>query len=73
MRRTSQLKAGNEVDQVGNENDANAEEPNKKERDKKKRKLMIGLKKWTGMADEGERKFKRWSDNGHTRPLWNTP
>jgi hypothetical protein len=23
------------------------------------------LKKWTGLADEGERKFKGWSDSGH--------
>lgn len=38
---------------------------NKKEREKKKRKLMKGLKKWTGTADEGERKYKGWSDNGH--------
>ena len=38
---------------------------NKKEREKKKRKLMNGLKKWTGTADEGERKYKGWSDNGH--------
>jgi hypothetical protein len=38
---------------------------NKKEREKKKRKLMKGLKKWTGIADEGERKFKGWSDSGH--------
>ena len=26
---------------------------------------MNGSKKWTGAADEGERKFKGWSDNGH--------
>ena len=26
---------------------------------------MKGLKKWTGLADTGERKFKGWSDNGH--------
>jgi hypothetical protein len=25
---------------------------------------MKGLKKWTGVADEGERKFKGWSDKG---------
>jgi hypothetical protein len=41
------------------------EPPNKKEREKKRRKLMKGLKTWTGMADEGERKFKGWSDSGH--------
>ena len=23
------------------------------------------MKKYTGMADEGERKFKGWSDSGH--------
>jgi hypothetical protein len=43
-------------------------EPNsgRQEREKKKmRKLMKGLKKYTGTADEGERKFKGWSDNGH--------
>jgi hypothetical protein len=50
------------------ENEQNAAEPaanDKKEREKKKRKLMKGLKKWTGLADAGERKFKGWSDNGH--------
>ena len=26
---------------------------------------MKGCKKWTGTADDGERKFKGWSDNGH--------
>ena len=26
---------------------------------------MKGLKKWTGNAEEGERRFKGWSDNGH--------
>ena len=26
---------------------------------------MKGYKKWTGTADDGERKFKGWSDNGH--------
>ncbi len=26
---------------------------------------MKGLRKWTGPADEGERKFKGWSDSGH--------
>ena len=39
--------------------------PGKKEREKKKRKIMKGFKKWTGTADAGERKFKGWSDNGH--------
>jgi hypothetical protein len=49
-----------------NENEPNAAEPtDKKEQNKKRRKLMKGLKKWTGAADEGERKFKGWSDNGH--------
>ena len=23
------------------------------------------MRKWTGTAEEGERKFKGWSDNGH--------
>jgi hypothetical protein len=49
------------------ENQPNAAEPaanDKKEQDEKRRKLMKGLKKWTGLADEGERKFKGWSDNG---------
>ena len=36
-----------------------------KERVKKRRKTLKGLKKWTGIAEEGERKFKGWSDNGH--------
>lgn len=36
-----------------------------KEQARKKRKLMKGLKKWTGVADNGERKFKGWSDKGH--------
>lgn len=26
---------------------------------------MKGLKKWTGVSDDGERKFRGWSDNGH--------
>jgi hypothetical protein len=26
---------------------------------------MKGLRKWTGQADDGERKFKGWSDSGH--------
>jgi hypothetical protein len=26
---------------------------------------MKGLRKWTGPANEGERKFKWWSDSGH--------
>jgi hypothetical protein len=52
---------------LGNENERNAagQSENKKERDKKRRKLIKGLKKWTGTADQGERKFKGWSDNGH--------
>jgi hypothetical protein len=49
-----------------NENEPNAAEPSdKEERNKKRRKLTKGLKKWTGAADEGEQKFKGWSDNGH--------
>jgi hypothetical protein len=50
------------------ENENEAGEPasyNKKEREKKRRKVMKGLKKWTGLADNGERKFKGWSDSGH--------
>jgi hypothetical protein len=48
------------------ENVANEQQelPNKKEREKK-RKTMKCFKKQTGTADEGERKFKGWSDNGH--------
>jgi hypothetical protein len=53
--RTWQLKGCDEVDQVANENDADTEEPTDiRERDQQKRKLMKGLKKWTGTADEGE-------------------
>jgi hypothetical protein len=55
MRRSWQQTAG------ADENEQNAAEPaanDKKEREKKKRKLMKGLKKWTGLADAGERKFK---------------
>jgi hypothetical protein len=37
----------------------------KKERETKRRKLLKGLKKFTGAADTGERKFKGWSDSGH--------
>jgi hypothetical protein len=48
------------------ENEPNGvETTTKKGRDKKRRKLMRGLKKWTGLADDGERKFKGWSDKGH--------
>jgi hypothetical protein len=64
MMRTWRQTARNE--EVVNENEPNTVEPaNKKERDKKRWKLMKGLKKWTGTVDEGERKFKGWSDNGH--------
>ena len=43
----------------------------KKERERKRRKLMKGLKKWTGTAEEGERRFKGWSDSGHRAfELW---
>jgi hypothetical protein len=55
MRRSWQQTAG------ADENEQNAAEPaatDKKEQEKKKRKLMQGLKKWTGLADAGERKFK---------------
>ncbi len=32
---------------------------------------MKGLKKWTGTAEEGERRFKGWSDSGHRAfELW---
>ncbi len=63
MRRTWQDTARAEE---RNENEPNAAEPDgKKERCRKKRKLMKGLRKWTGPADEGERKFKGWSDSGH--------
>jgi hypothetical protein len=53
------------VENEENEADKLQEPPNKKEREKTKRKSMKGFKRWTGMADEGERKFKGWSDNGH--------
>jgi hypothetical protein len=48
--------------------EASENEPNcsRQDREKKrKRKHLKGLKKHTGKADEGERKFKGWSDNGH--------
>ena len=38
---------------------------NSKERARKKRKHMKGMRKWTGVANDGERKFKGWSDKGH--------
>jgi hypothetical protein len=38
---------------------------NMKERQAKRRKLMKGLKKFTGTASAGQRKFKGWSDGGH--------
>jgi hypothetical protein len=51
------------------ETDENEEEttaaPSSKEQAKKKRKIMKGLRKWTGTAGQGERKFKGWSDSGH--------
>jgi hypothetical protein len=50
---------------VLDERPTNSPSTTKKERDNKRRKLMKGLKKWTGNADDGERKFKGWSDNGH--------
>jgi hypothetical protein len=63
MRRTWQQTARAEE---RNENETNAAVPEgKKERCRKKRKLMKGLRKWTGPADDGERKFKGWSDSGH--------
>jgi hypothetical protein len=57
-----------DLEEGADENESNAAGPaanNKKEREKKRRKLMKGLKKWTGVADDGERKFKGWSDSGH--------
>jgi hypothetical protein len=63
MRRTWQQTARAEE---RNENEHNAAEPEgKKEQCRKKRKLMKGLRKWTGSADEGEQEFKGWSDSGH--------
>ena len=51
---------------TGNEENETGELlPNKRSRDKKRRRIMKGYKKWTGTADDGERKFKGWSDNGH--------
>jgi hypothetical protein len=35
-----------------------------KEQDKKRRKLTSGLRKYTGVAPEGERRTKGWSDKG---------
>jgi hypothetical protein len=65
MKRSWEQIACHEEVQV-NDNESNAAEPSsKKERERKRRKLMKGLKKWTGQADNGERKFKGWSDNGH--------
>jgi hypothetical protein len=59
MKRSWQHTADEQVVQE-NENGTNVAElagnDNKKEREKKRRKLMKGLKKWTGLADEGERK-----------------
>ena len=47
------------------ENLDNAARPTDKQaRQKKRRKLMKGFKKYTGVADKGERKFKGWSCNG---------
>jgi hypothetical protein len=67
MKRTWQQTARDEGGlALNNENEpTQAGTATKKVRDKKKRKLMKGLKKWTGLADEGERKFKGWSDKGH--------
>jgi hypothetical protein len=57
--------AGDEEAQ-GNENTPNPADPvYKKTKDRKRRRLVKGMKKWTGQADSGERKFKGWSDSGH--------
>jgi hypothetical protein len=53
------------ADVLGEYPSTNGQPIHKRERDKKRRKLMKGLKKWTGNAEEGERRFKGWSDNGH--------
>jgi hypothetical protein len=37
----------------------------KRERENKKRKVMKSMKRFTGVPDSGERKFKGWSDSGH--------
>ena len=47
------------------EADENELNDDRKERSKKRRKMLKGLKKWTGQKEEGERRFKGWSDSGH--------
>ena len=54
------------IESDGSSNEAEAEDDLfvQKERDKKRRKLTRGLGKYTGVASEGERKTKGWSDKG---------
>jgi hypothetical protein len=60
MRGTWHLTTG---DEEASENEPNCSRQDREK--KRKRKHLKGLKKHTGEADEGERKFKGWSDNGH--------
>jgi hypothetical protein len=54
------------IESDGSSNEAEAEEDlfDQKEKDRKRRKLTRGLRKYTGVAPEGERKTKGWSDRG---------
>ena len=54
------------IESEGSSNKAEAEEDifDQKEKDQKRRKLTRGLRKYTGVASEGERKTKGWSDKG---------
>ena len=46
-------------------NEGEQEHANRKINLQKRRKILKGLKKYTGLADTGERKFKGWTDSGH--------
>ena len=54
------------IESDGSSNEAEDEVDlfDQKEKDRKRRKLTRGLRKYTGVAPEGERKTKGWSDKG---------
>jgi hypothetical protein len=56
------------------ENAANEQQepPNKKDREKKRERCCGGFQEKTATAEEGERKFKGWSDDGHKAFLCGT-
>ena len=57
-------KASSDIIDEGSEDDVHQDMFIQRERAKKARKLTKGLRQFTGVASEGERKCKGWSDEG---------